>query len=72
MIDKIARQFVDICIKECEKDDNKRIIRDSILDPLIMHIISQIQPFIVATMVYGITTLVLIIILLILIVYPRA
>lgn len=68
MIEKISKQFVDLCILECKKTENKDIIKNSILDPLIMHILLQIQPFVIATIVYFIATFIMIIILLILLV----
>ena len=68
MIEKIANQFVTLCIDECKKEHNKKVIKGSIIDPVIMHIISQIKPFVIATVIYGITTLVLIIVLLVILV----
>jgi hypothetical protein len=72
MIEKISSQFVSLCIDECKKENNKTLIKNTILDPLIMHILSQIQPFVIATVVYFITTLFLIILLLIILLLPKS
>ena len=70
-MDKISKQLVDLCIEECKKQENKDIVVKNILDPLIMHILEKIQPFVIATAVYFITTLVLIIILIAILLWPR-
>jgi hypothetical protein len=72
MIEKISSQFVSLCIDECKKENNRTLIKNSILDPLIMHILSQIQPFVIATVVYFITTLFLIILLLVILLLPKS
>lgn len=72
MIEKISSQFVSLCIDECKKENNKTLIKNTILDPLIMHILSQIQPFVIATVVYFITTLFLIILLLVILLLPKS
>jgi hypothetical protein len=72
MIEKISSQFVTLCIDECKKENNRTLIKNSILDPLIMNILSQIQPFVIATVVYFITTLFLIILLLIILLLPKS
>jgi hypothetical protein len=72
MIEKISSQLVSLCIDECKKEKNKTVIKNSILDPLIMHILGQIQPFVIATVVYFITTLFLIILLIIIILWPKS
>ena len=65
MIDKISGQFVDLCLKECKKKRNKDIIKNSILDPLIMHILYQLRPVIIGSMLYFISTFVMIVILMV-------
>lgn len=72
MIEKISSQFFSLCIDECKKENNKTLIKNTILDPLIMHILSQIQPFVIATVVYFITTLFLIILLLVILLLPKS
>ena len=71
MFDKVSKQIVSMCIDECKKESNKTIIKNSILDPLIMHILEKIQPLVIATAVYFIVTLLLLIILLAIIAWPR-
>ena len=65
MIDAISGQFVDLCLKECKKKRNKDIIKNSILDPLIMHILYQLRPVIIGSMIYFIATFVMIVILMV-------
>jgi hypothetical protein len=71
MIEKISSQFVNLCIEECKKEDNKKVIKDTVLDPLIMHILSQLQPFVVASIIYFTTTLILMILLLVILLWPK-
>jgi hypothetical protein len=70
MLDKVSSQIVDLCIKELKA--NEKTIKSSILDPVVMHILEQIRPFVIATVVYFILTLVLIIILIIIILWPKS
>jgi|GEM_PF-6475416 hypothetical protein len=65
-MEKISQQLVKMCLDECRKENNKKLIHDEILDPLIMHILEKIQPIIIVTSVYFITTAVMIIILVVL------
>jgi hypothetical protein len=71
MIEKLSKQLVEICINECKKEDNKNTIKNHILDPLIMHILIQTRPFVVATIAYFILNMVMIIVLLVLLVVPN-
>jgi hypothetical protein len=71
MLHKLSSQVVDMCIEHCKKEENKTVIKNSILDPLIMHILEKIQPLVIASAVYFITTLILLIILLVILVWPR-
>lgn len=67
MIDKISGQFVELCLKECKKKRNKDIIKNSILDPLIIHIIYQLRPVLIGSMIYFISTFIMIVILMVII-----
>lgn len=71
MIEKLSRQFVALCLSECQKEKNKALIQGEILDPLIIHVLHKIQPMVIATSIYFITTATLIIILLILFVVKK-
>ncbi len=71
MLNKLSSQVVDMCIEHCKKEENRIIIQDSILDPLIMHILQKIQPLVIASAVYFITTLILLIVLLVIVIWPR-
>jgi hypothetical protein len=71
MIEKISSQLVSLCIDECKKEDNRRVIKNTILDPLIMHILMQLQPFVIASIIYFTTTLILMILLLVILLWPK-
>ena len=61
----ITSSVLDVCIKEIRKDENQRKINDTVIDPLIDHIMSRIQPYILITS----CTFVIIILLSIVIIY---
>jgi hypothetical protein len=71
MIEKISKQLVELIIEQCKDENNKRVIKNTIIEPLIMHVLVQVQPFIVATMIYFVSTFIMIIILLIIVLYPN-
>lgn len=71
MIEKISKQLVELIIEQCKDENNKRIIKNTIIEPLIMHVLIQIQPFIVASMIYFVSTFIMIIILLVIVLYPN-
>jgi hypothetical protein len=64
MIKKISIQFVQLCIKEMKKEDNKKIIFAT-LDPVILHVLLQVKPYVIATVVYFISSFILLVILLV-------
>ena len=66
-MEKITQQFIDLCLEEFKKEKNKKLLQVEVIDPLIIHVLEKIQPMIIATSVYFITTATLIIILVILI-----
>lgn len=70
MLEKISKQLVELIIEQCKEENNKRVIKNTVIDPLIMHILLQIQPFAIAAIVYFISTFIMIIILLIMVLYP--
>lgn len=69
MLEKISKQLVEMIIEQCKEENNKRIIKNTIIDPLIIHVLLQIQPFVIATAVYFISTFIMIIILLVIVLY---
>lgn len=71
MIEKISKQLIDICISECKKEHNRTFIKKTIIDPVLMHILGEIQPFVIASIVYFISTFIMLIVLLIIILTPR-
>lgn len=71
MMKKISKQFIDLCLEEFKNEKNKKFLQVEVIDPLIVHVLEQIQPMIIATSVYFITTATLIIILIILFVIKK-
>lgn len=71
MLEKISKQIIELIIEQCKEENNMRVIKSTILDPVIIHILLQIQPFIIATLVYFISTFIMIIILIIIVLYPN-
>jgi hypothetical protein len=65
MLEKISKQLVELIIEQCKDENNKRIIKNTVIDPLVIHILMEIQPFAIAAVVYFISTFIMIIILLI-------
>lgn len=70
MLEKISKQIVEMIITECKKDTNKKVIKNSIIDPLVMNILVELQPFIIAGIIYFISTFLMIVILIVILVYP--
>lgn len=70
-MEKISKQFISLCLEEFKKEKNKKLLQVEVLDPLIIHVLEKIQPMIIATSVYFITTATLIIILIILFVVKK-
>jgi hypothetical protein len=70
MIEKVSSQVMDLCLKKLK--ENEEQIKTTVLDPLIMHILEQIQPFVIATVAYFITSLILIILLVIILLWPKS
>lgn len=69
MLEKIAKQLVELIIEQCKDENNKRTIKNTILDPLVINILMEIQPFVIAAGVYFISTFIMIIILLVFVLY---
>jgi hypothetical protein len=70
MIEKVSGQVLELCIKKLK--ENEQHIKTTVLDPLIMHLLQQIQPFVIATVAYFITSLILIILLVIILLWPKS
>lgn len=70
MLEKISKQIVDMIITECKKENNKKVIKNSIIDPLVMNILIELQPFIIAGIIYFISTFLMIVVLIAILVYP--
>ena len=71
VMEKVSKQLVTLCLNEFQKDHNKAFLQDEILDPLIMHILDKLQPIIIITSAYFITTIVLFVILIAVILTPK-
>ena len=59
-INKMLREFIDICVCEFSKEDNKKKIEDNILAPVIEYILDKIKPYILVTSIFLITIILLI------------
>jgi hypothetical protein len=71
MIDKITKDFIDKMVIEVKKDDNKKKVREEILNPILNEFTEKIYPYInILFMMYSIN-LILIIIILILTVFRK-
>ena len=51
-MDKIVNQGIDICIEEFKKQDNKKTIEDNILDPIIKYIGERLWPYILYSVIF--------------------
>jgi len=71
MIDKITRDFIDKMVIEVKKDDNRKKIKEDILNPILDEFTEKIYPYInMLFMMYSIN-LILIILILILTVFKK-
>lgn len=71
MIDKITRDFIDKMVIEVKKDDNRKKIKEEILNPILDEFTEKIYPYInMLFMMYSIN-LILIILILILTVFKK-
>jgi len=71
MIDKITKDFIDKMVIEVKKDDNRKKVRENILNPILNEFTEKIYPYInILFMMYSIN-LILIIIILILTVFRK-
>ena len=71
MIDKITKDFIDKMVIEVKKEDNKKKVREEILNPILNEFTEKIYPYInILFMMYSIN-LILIIIILILTVFKK-
>ena len=46
MIDKITKDFIDKMVIEVKKDDNKKKVREEILNPILNEFTEKIYPYI--------------------------
>ena len=71
MIDKITRDFIDKMVVEVKKEDNKKKIKEEILNPILSEFSEKIYPYInILFFMYSIN-LILIIVILVLILLRR-
>jgi hypothetical protein len=59
MINKIAGQFLDVCVSELQREDKKQKIRKEILDPMIEYIGEKLWPYVLTTVLVIISMLLL-------------
>lgn len=48
-IGPITSEIIDLCVKEVNTEKNKTKVYETVIDPLIDHIIARIYPYIIAT-----------------------
>jgi hypothetical protein len=70
MIDAIAKDLVDICIKECKKEQNRNDIQEHIIGPTMEYIMIYIKPYVIITSIFFVTIVILIAAILMLVLYP--
>ena len=71
MIDKITRDFIDKMVIEVKKENNRKKVKEEILNPILDEFTEKIYPYInILFMMYSIN-LILIIIILILTVFKK-
>ena len=64
MIDKITKDFIEKMVVEVKKEDNKKKIKDEILEPILNEFTEKIYPYInVLFFMYSINLLLIIVIL---------
>lgn len=64
MIDKITKDFIEKMVIEVKKEDNKKKIKDEILEPILNEFTEKIYPYInVLFFMYSINLLLIIVIL---------
>jgi len=68
MINKIIKEFINKLICEINKPENKKIINNEIMIPLLTDFINKLYPYILFIFIIFILNLILIIIILILII----
>lgn len=68
MIDKLTKDFIEKMVFEVKKEDNKKKIKDEILDPILNEFSEKIYPYInILFFMYSINLLLIIVILILII-----
>jgi hypothetical protein len=55
-IKQICMDFINLCVIEFMKDENKNKVKSNILDPCIKYMVEQFYPYIIATCIIFILT----------------
>ena len=71
MIDKITRDFIDKMVIEVKKDDNRKKVKEDILNPILDEFTEKIYPYINMLFIMYSINLILIILILILTVFKK-
>jgi len=69
-MERIIDQGIDICIDEFKKESNQRKVQDNILDPVIKYIGGRLWPYIMYSIIF-ISTLLLLLFYIIYIVHKK-
>lgn len=62
---KLVNEVIDITVDELRKDATQTMIKESVLDPLIRHVVEKLKPYIIAS----VTAIVILFLLLIILIY---
>ena len=71
MLNKLSVDIISKIIKEVNIDENKRIINDSLINPLSNEIISRIFPYLITTFCIYILILIFIILIMIILIQKK-
>ena len=71
MIDKLTKDFIDKMVTEVKKDDNKKKIKEDILNPILNEFSEKIHPYISILFIMYSINLILIIVILFLIILKK-
>ena len=61
--------FLDLCIKEVNKPDNKKKINEEVIEPLVSVVLEQIRPFAIGAIIFLFITISLMLCILFIIIF---
>jgi hypothetical protein len=63
-IQPIISEAFELCVKECKKHKNIEKIKEDVLTPMIDHIIHKLRPYIIGTVFFMVSIVILIVLVL--------